>query len=188
MRLLISCWGSTSPIMFPFLRSLASVQDAKTGLDIQVVSNQHSLMSSSQVDIGRFIYLSTYLTIYRSISLSLPLSFVVSFLCGVFLCLFLSFGGCFYLSFFFLTTLECVNNHSLLSSVFLFNLSHRESSTCLPRQSRNKFPMQELITTSTWSPIKWPILVCLNCSVFAIYVTLQWISVFFCFFFCHFSV
>ncbi|KAL2096525.1 hypothetical protein ACEWY4_008673 [Coilia grayii] len=36
VRLLISCWGSTSPIMFPFLRSLASVQDTKRSLDIQV--------------------------------------------------------------------------------------------------------------------------------------------------------
>ncbi|XP_062409009.1 5'-3' exonuclease PLD3 [Sardina pilchardus] len=36
VRLLISCWGSTSPLMFPFLRSLASVHDDKTSLDIQV--------------------------------------------------------------------------------------------------------------------------------------------------------
>ncbi|XP_012693856.2 5'-3' exonuclease PLD3 [Clupea harengus] len=36
VRLLISCWGSTSPIMFPFLRSLASVQDPNKSLDIQV--------------------------------------------------------------------------------------------------------------------------------------------------------
>ncbi|TSR87307.1 Phospholipase D3 [Bagarius yarrelli] len=34
--LLISCWDSTSAIMFSFLRSLASVQDSKSGLDIQV--------------------------------------------------------------------------------------------------------------------------------------------------------
>ncbi|KAF7699209.1 5'-3' exonuclease PLD3 [Silurus meridionalis] len=36
VRLLISCWDSTSPLMFPFLRSLASVQDSKSNLDIQV--------------------------------------------------------------------------------------------------------------------------------------------------------
>lgn len=36
VRLLISCWASTQPVMFPFLKSLASVQDAKSKLDIQV--------------------------------------------------------------------------------------------------------------------------------------------------------
>ncbi|CAN9511279.1 unnamed protein product [Ophioblennius macclurei] len=36
VRLLISCWGSTQPVMFPFLKSLASVYDPKTKLDIQV--------------------------------------------------------------------------------------------------------------------------------------------------------
>ncbi|KAI4883034.1 hypothetical protein NFI96_017795 [Prochilodus magdalenae] len=36
VRLLISCWSSSSPVMFPFLRSLASVQDTKSKLDIQV--------------------------------------------------------------------------------------------------------------------------------------------------------
>ncbi|KAK3548741.1 hypothetical protein QTP70_018477 [Hemibagrus guttatus] len=36
VRLLISCWDSTSAVMFPFLRSLASVQDSKSKLDIQV--------------------------------------------------------------------------------------------------------------------------------------------------------
>ncbi|XP_058244276.1 5'-3' exonuclease PLD3 isoform X1 [Hemibagrus wyckioides] len=36
VRLLISCWDSTSPVMFPFLRSLASVQDSESKLDIQV--------------------------------------------------------------------------------------------------------------------------------------------------------
>ncbi|XP_061575835.1 5'-3' exonuclease PLD3 isoform X2 [Cololabis saira] len=36
VRLLISCWGSTQPIMFPFLKSLASVYDPKSKLDIQV--------------------------------------------------------------------------------------------------------------------------------------------------------
>ncbi|XP_033953460.1 5'-3' exonuclease PLD3 [Pseudochaenichthys georgianus] len=36
VRLLISCWASTQPIMFPFLKSLASVYDPKSGLDIQV--------------------------------------------------------------------------------------------------------------------------------------------------------
>ncbi|XP_048024463.1 5'-3' exonuclease PLD3 [Megalobrama amblycephala] len=35
VRLLISCWESTNPIMFPFLRSLASLQE-KNKLDIQV--------------------------------------------------------------------------------------------------------------------------------------------------------
>lgn len=35
VRLLISCWDSTKPIMFPFLRSLASLQDTNQ-LDIQV--------------------------------------------------------------------------------------------------------------------------------------------------------
>lgn len=39
VRLLISCWDSTSAVMFPFLRSLASVQDSKSKLDIQVVSD-----------------------------------------------------------------------------------------------------------------------------------------------------
>ncbi|KAJ8414594.1 hypothetical protein AAFF_G00037960 [Aldrovandia affinis] len=36
VRLLISCWGSSQPAMFPFLRSLASVHDPKSKLDIQV--------------------------------------------------------------------------------------------------------------------------------------------------------
>ncbi|KAF3847362.1 hypothetical protein F7725_020390 [Dissostichus mawsoni] len=36
VRLLISCWASTQPIMFPFLKSLASVYDPKSRLDIQV--------------------------------------------------------------------------------------------------------------------------------------------------------
>ncbi|XP_078103104.1 5'-3' exonuclease PLD3 isoform X2 [Sander vitreus] len=36
VRLLISCWASTQPIMFPFLKSLASVYDTKSKLDIQV--------------------------------------------------------------------------------------------------------------------------------------------------------
>ncbi|XP_060733601.1 5'-3' exonuclease PLD3 [Tachysurus vachellii] len=36
VRLLISCWNSTSPVMFPFLLSLASVQESKSDLDIQV--------------------------------------------------------------------------------------------------------------------------------------------------------
>uniref|UniRef100_A0A8C1BZW3 5'-3' exonuclease PLD3 n=1 Tax=Cyprinus carpio carpio TaxID=630221 RepID=A0A8C1BZW3_CYPCA len=35
VRLLISCWENTNPIMFPFLHSLASLQD-KSKLDIQV--------------------------------------------------------------------------------------------------------------------------------------------------------
>uniref|UniRef100_A0A667ZUL5 5'-3' exonuclease PLD3 n=1 Tax=Myripristis murdjan TaxID=586833 RepID=A0A667ZUL5_9TELE len=36
VRLLISCWANTQPVMLPFLRSLASVQDHKSKLDIQV--------------------------------------------------------------------------------------------------------------------------------------------------------
>lgn len=36
VRLLISCWASTQPVMFPFLKSLASVYDTKSKLDIQV--------------------------------------------------------------------------------------------------------------------------------------------------------
>uniref|UniRef100_H3DNT1 5'-3' exonuclease PLD3 n=1 Tax=Tetraodon nigroviridis TaxID=99883 RepID=H3DNT1_TETNG len=36
VRLLISCWASTQPLMFPFLKSLASVYDLKSKLDIQV--------------------------------------------------------------------------------------------------------------------------------------------------------
>ncbi|KAI3354007.1 hypothetical protein L3Q82_018564, partial [Scortum barcoo] len=36
VRLLISCWASTQPLMFPFLKSLASVYDSKSKLDIQV--------------------------------------------------------------------------------------------------------------------------------------------------------
>lgn len=36
VRLLISCWASTQPVMFTFLKSLASVYDPKSKLDIQV--------------------------------------------------------------------------------------------------------------------------------------------------------
>lgn len=36
VRLLVSCWASTQPVMFPFLKSLATVQDSKSKLDIQV--------------------------------------------------------------------------------------------------------------------------------------------------------
>ncbi|XP_076014702.1 5'-3' exonuclease PLD3 isoform X2 [Genypterus blacodes] len=36
VRLLISCWASTQPVMLPFLRSLGSVYDPKGKLDIQV--------------------------------------------------------------------------------------------------------------------------------------------------------
>ncbi|XP_003968741.2 phospholipase D3 [Takifugu rubripes] len=36
VRLLISCWASTQPVMFPFLKSLASVYDPKSKLDVQV--------------------------------------------------------------------------------------------------------------------------------------------------------
>lgn len=49
VRLLISCWGSTSPDTFPFLRSLSSLKDPKSNLDIQVVSNteMHAELSQS---------------------------------------------------------------------------------------------------------------------------------------------
>ncbi|XP_034460999.1 5'-3' exonuclease PLD3 [Hippoglossus hippoglossus] len=36
VRLLISCWASTQPVMIPFLKSLASVYEPKSKLDIQV--------------------------------------------------------------------------------------------------------------------------------------------------------
>lgn len=36
VRLLISCWASTRPLMFSFLKSLASLQDPKSKLDVQV--------------------------------------------------------------------------------------------------------------------------------------------------------
>ncbi|XP_062861087.1 5'-3' exonuclease PLD3, partial [Trichomycterus rosablanca] len=36
VRLLISCWGSSSPIMLSYLRSLASLQHPKSKLDVQV--------------------------------------------------------------------------------------------------------------------------------------------------------
>ncbi|XP_013889773.1 phospholipase D3 [Austrofundulus limnaeus] len=36
VRLLISCWNNTQPVMFPFLKSLASVYEPKHQLDIQV--------------------------------------------------------------------------------------------------------------------------------------------------------
>ncbi|TNN65896.1 Phospholipase D3 [Liparis tanakae] len=36
VRLLISCWASTNPVMFAFLKSLASMYNPKSGLDIQV--------------------------------------------------------------------------------------------------------------------------------------------------------
>ena len=39
VRLLISCWSSSQPIMFSFLKSLASVYAPKAKLDIQVVSS-----------------------------------------------------------------------------------------------------------------------------------------------------
>lgn len=42
VRLLISCWASTQPVMFPFLKSLASVYEPKSKLDIQVVSSSSS--------------------------------------------------------------------------------------------------------------------------------------------------
>lgn len=37
VRLLISCWAHTQPVMVSFLKSLASVHDPKNKLDIQVV-------------------------------------------------------------------------------------------------------------------------------------------------------
>ncbi|XP_077578849.1 5'-3' exonuclease PLD3 [Stigmatopora nigra] len=36
VRLLISCWSSSSPAMFPFLKSLAALGDPKKQLDVQV--------------------------------------------------------------------------------------------------------------------------------------------------------
>uniref|UniRef100_A0A3P9MKC0 5'-3' exonuclease PLD3 n=1 Tax=Oryzias latipes TaxID=8090 RepID=A0A3P9MKC0_ORYLA len=36
VRLLISCWSNSQPVMFPFLKSLASVHDPKSKLDVQV--------------------------------------------------------------------------------------------------------------------------------------------------------
>lgn len=36
VKLLISCWPSTQPLMFPFLHSLASLQDPRSRLDVQV--------------------------------------------------------------------------------------------------------------------------------------------------------
>lgn len=36
VKLLISCWPSTQPLMFPFLRSLSSLQDPQNRLDVQV--------------------------------------------------------------------------------------------------------------------------------------------------------
>lgn len=36
VKLLVSCWPSTQPLMFPFLRSLASLQDPRSKLDVQV--------------------------------------------------------------------------------------------------------------------------------------------------------
>lgn len=38
VRLLISCWASSSPVMIPFLKALDSVQEPKAKLDVQVVS------------------------------------------------------------------------------------------------------------------------------------------------------
>ncbi|MEQ2164997.1 hypothetical protein GOODEAATRI_012477, partial [Goodea atripinnis] len=38
VRLLISCWQHSPPVMLPFLKSLASVHDFRNKLDIQVVS------------------------------------------------------------------------------------------------------------------------------------------------------
>lgn len=48
VRLLISCWANTQPLMFPFLKSLASVYDLKSKLDIQVVGGS----SAFQVGVG----------------------------------------------------------------------------------------------------------------------------------------
>lgn len=36
VKLLVSCWPSTQPLMFPFLHSLASLHDPRSKLDIQV--------------------------------------------------------------------------------------------------------------------------------------------------------
>lgn len=48
VRLLISCWASTQPLMFTFLKSLASVYNLKSKLDIQVVGG----FSSFQARVG----------------------------------------------------------------------------------------------------------------------------------------
>lgn len=48
VRLLISCWASTQPVMFPFLKSLASVYDTKSKLDIQVVSSSSVFLYQSK--------------------------------------------------------------------------------------------------------------------------------------------
>lgn len=48
VRLLISCWDNTSPIMFPFLRSLASLRENEK-LDVQVVSVRLSVQSKGVV-------------------------------------------------------------------------------------------------------------------------------------------
>lgn len=46
VRLLISCWQHSPPVMLPFLKSLASVHDSKNKLDIQVVSGSPSFIFS----------------------------------------------------------------------------------------------------------------------------------------------
>lgn len=48
MRLLISCWASTNPVMFAFLKSLASMYNPKSGLDIQVVSSSSRVSSHEE--------------------------------------------------------------------------------------------------------------------------------------------
>ena len=56
VRLLISCWASTSPVMFPFLKSLASVYDPKSKLDIQVVSSS-SVFLPLRKEVGHIMIL-----------------------------------------------------------------------------------------------------------------------------------
>lgn len=49
VRLLISCWNNTRPVMMPFLRSLASVYDPQNNLDIQVVSGSSAGCDDARV-------------------------------------------------------------------------------------------------------------------------------------------
>lgn len=37
LRLLVGCWGHSKPNMFPFLRSLAALQDNRTHYSLEVV-------------------------------------------------------------------------------------------------------------------------------------------------------
>lgn len=68
VRLLISCWASTQPLMFPFLKSLASVYDLKSKLDIQVVGG-FSAFQAGLVFLKRRLCISTiHWIIYNKMS------------------------------------------------------------------------------------------------------------------------